>query len=74
MLDKNKLEKYGQGHLNEYEKLMSTNEKERLNQKIDTLDLEAIHSLYEQVYVNRQTIKDVSSVQEINYEVKAQLQ
>ncbi len=74
MLDKNKLEKYGQGHLNEYEKLMSTNEKERLNQKIDTLDLEAIHSLYEQVYVNRQTIKDVSSVQEVNYEVKAQLQ
>ncbi|MBA8761999.1 UTP--glucose-1-phosphate uridylyltransferase [Staphylococcus coagulans] len=74
MLDKNKFEKYGQGHLNEYEKLMSTNEKERLNQKIDTLDLEAIHSLYEQVYVNRQTIKDVSSVQEVNYEVKAQLQ
>lgn len=73
MLDSNKLEKYNQSHLKEYEKLMSTNEKERLNDKIAQLDLVEIQSLYQQVYVNRQTINDVSEVQEVNYESSAQM-
>ncbi|QHW37575.1 uridylyltransferase [Staphylococcus ursi] len=73
MLESHKLEKYNQSHLTEYEKLMSTNEKERLNDKIAQLDLAEIQSLYQQVYVNRQTIDDVSDVQEVNYETTAQM-
>ncbi|WP_438469604.1 UTP--glucose-1-phosphate uridylyltransferase [Staphylococcus pseudintermedius] len=73
MLESHKLEKYNQSHLTEYEKLMSTNEKERLNDKIAQLDLGEIQSLYQQVYVNRQTIDDVSDVQEVNYETTAHM-
>ncbi|ADV06361.1 UTP--glucose-1-phosphate uridylyltransferase [Staphylococcus pseudintermedius] len=73
MLESHKLEKYNQSHLTEYEKLMSTNEKERLNDKIAQLDLAEIQSLYQQVYVNRQTIDDVSDVQEVNYETTAHM-
>ncbi|MEJ7541253.1 UTP--glucose-1-phosphate uridylyltransferase [Staphylococcus intermedius] len=73
MLESHKLEKYNQSHLTEYEKLMSTNEKERLNEKIAQLDLAEIQSLYQQVYVNRQTIDDVSDIQEVNYETTAQM-
>lgn len=73
MLDKNKLEKVNQAHLCEYEKMMSTNEKERLNDKIQSLDLANIQSLYNEVYVNRQEIEDVSDVQEVDFEQRASL-
>ena len=73
MLEKNKLEKYNQQHLLEYEKLMSQNEKERLNESLQSLDLEEIQNLYEKVYVNRQTIRDVSSIQEVAYTRKTDL-
>ncbi|REI23844.1 uridylyltransferase [Staphylococcus felis] len=73
MLDKNKLEKYNQAHLAEYEKMMCTNEKERLKSKLDELDLAEIKSLYEEVYVNQTKIDDVSDIQEIHFERKARL-
>ncbi|MBM0867245.1 uridylyltransferase [Staphylococcus auricularis] len=49
---------------------MSTNEKEELEEKLKTLDLEAIHNLYQDLYVNKEKMSEVPDVQEINYEVK----
>ncbi|MBI5975876.1 UTP--glucose-1-phosphate uridylyltransferase [Staphylococcus canis] len=73
MLDKNKLEKYNQAHLIEYEKMMCSNEKERLKSKVDELDLSEIKDMYEAVYLNQTKIEDVSNIQEINFERKATL-
>lgn len=73
MLDKNKLEKYNQQHLTEYETLMCTHEKERLRTKIKELDLAKIKELYEDVYLNKETIDDISDIREINFESKTEL-
>ena len=73
MLEKNKLEKFNQQHLYEYEKLMSSNEKQALEDKIESLDLEEIQEMYKNLYVNRQTIEDASDVSEVKYTVKSEL-
>ena len=45
--------------------------KNLLDNKVKQLDLESIQNLYQDLYVNRQSIEDVSSVSEVKYEVKS---
>ncbi|MCU5745105.1 UTP--glucose-1-phosphate uridylyltransferase [Staphylococcus sp. SQ8-PEA] len=72
-VDKKELEKYGQSHLIEFAKLMSSNEKERLEEKVDEIDLEELKQLYEELYVNQEKIEDVADVSEVQFEAKDQL-
>ncbi|PTJ24494.1 UTP--glucose-1-phosphate uridylyltransferase [Staphylococcus simulans] len=72
MLDKNKLEKFNQQHLLELEKLMSSNEKENIASKLQSLDLSAILDLYESLYVEQSQNKteEVSEATEVKYRVR----
>ena len=69
MLDNKKLEKYNQEHLIEFEKLMSTNEKERLAEQVKAIDLAEVQHLYETAYLQRETVSDLSQVDEVNYDI-----
>ena len=47
--------------------------KRKLESKVNELDLESIQQLFQDLYVNRQSISDVSSVSEVKYQRKTEL-
>lgn len=72
MLDKNKLEKFNQQHLFEYEKLMCANEKEKIADKLEGLDLSKIQDMYQSLYVEQSQNKNnaVAEATEVKYKVR----